>query len=335
MALPGRRRFMGFVAALMSAPVATGRAAAGRRRLGMLFIEPQPPEQVLYPAVAKRLRELGWIEGGNLDIDRAYADADQGRLPALADELVRKGPDVLFADDSPSAIALKRATRTIPVVFFGVASPVEMGLVDSLGRPGGNLTGVANIVSVDEVVAKRLELLREVAPRATRLAWFLTPDLQKNAAGGHLDVTTRLEATARRFGYQPRFHFPADDGDFDSVFKAILAARTEALSVGQSALLIRNRKRIVEFALRHSLPGAFFDHTFVEAGGLLSYGPHFALGHRRCAEYIDRILRGARPDDLPVELPMTMTLQVNRRTAKAMGLSLPDAVLLRADRVYE
>jgi putative ABC transport system substrate-binding protein len=330
-----RRRFLAGAALLAVLPRSQ---AQSPRRLGMLFIEPQPPEQLAYRTVAARLAELGWVEGSNLVIERAYAEADEGKLPGLAADLVRKGMDVIFADDAPSALALKRATTATPVIFVGVPWPVESGLVQSLSRPGGNLTGIATTEGMgEELTAKRVQILREIVPKAVRLARVLTSSIHATASGPSLAPAgyAQLAANAKKVGFETTFHAPGPDGDFDPVFHEILAARSEALSVGQSALLIKNRKRIADFALRHSLPGTFFDYTFVDAGGLVSYGPDFEASWRASAGYIDRCLRGAKPAEMPVELPSFVTMRINMRTARAMGLAIPASVLASANRIVD
>lgn len=331
-----RRRFLAAVAAIGFGCPAI--AQTPMKRVGMLFIEPQPPEQLAYRTLARRLGELGWAEGRNLRIERAYADADEGRLPALAADLLRRGVDVVFADDTPSAMAMKRATASTPVVFCGVPWPVESGLVDSLARPGGNVTGIATTTGgSEEMTLKRVQVLREIVPNAKRLAWILTSDIHRTLSGSTIapEHLARVAARTRDMGFDTRFYIPGSDREFEAVFEQIVAARNEALSVGQSALLIKNRQRIVDFALRHGLPGTFFDYTFVDAGGLVSYGPDFEAGWRASAGYIDRILRGGKPADMPVELPTHVTLRINRRTAQALRVTIPPSVLASADRVLD
>jgi putative ABC transport system substrate-binding protein len=333
-----RRRCLVALVGAIASPLARAQRSAPptpSKRVGMLFIEPQLPDKRVYRTIAARLRDLGWIEGQNLSIEPLFAEDQPELLPHLAEQLVKANVDVIFADDAPSALALKKASSSIPVVFYGVPYPVESGIVASLPRPGGNLTGVATTAGTYDFSAKRCEILREIAPNVTRLGWILTASILETASGGSLRasfIETISQMTAK-LGFQTRVYFPSSSEEFDGMFKDMVAARTEALSVGQSSLLIRNRQRIVDFALRHRLPSAFFDHTFADAGGLVSYGPDFAHGWRLCASYIDRILRGARPADMPVELPAVTTLHLNLRTARALGLRVPDAVIARADQI--
>jgi putative tryptophan/tyrosine transport system substrate-binding protein len=333
-----RRHCLTSLAGLLVSPLVSAHAhtsAGTPKRLGMLFIEPQLPERIVYRTISARLGELGWVEGKNLSIEPAFAEADSRRLAELAEQLVKKGADVIFADDVPSMLALKTASSSIPIVFYGVPFPVEAGHVASLTRPGSNLTGVATTGGGHDLSVKRVEILREVVPKARRLGWIVTANILETASGGSLKAgfVEDIEKMTAKLGFQTRVYFPATNDALEEMFKEILAARTEALSVGQSHLLIKNRQRIVDFALRHRLPGTFFDHTFVQAGGLLSYGPDFAHGWRLCASYIDRIFRGARPADMPVELPAVTTLHVNLRTARAMGLSVPESVIVRASHL--
>jgi len=326
------------LAGLMVSPLALAQGTpkvTSSKRLGMLFIEPQLPERVAYRTIAAQLAESGWIEGKTLSIEPAFAEANASRLPHLAQDLVEKRLDVIFADDAPSALALKKATSAIPVVFYGIPYPVEAGIVASLTHPGGNMTGVATTGGGQDLSVKRVEILREMVPKATRLAWIVTPSILQTASGGSLKTqfVESVEKMTAALGFQTRVYFPSTDEAFDETFREILAARTEALSVGQSHLLIKNRRRIVDFALANRLPGTFFDHTFADAGGLVSYGPDFAYGWRLCARYIDRILRGARPAELPVELPSVTTLHLNLRTANAMKLNVPGSVITRANHI--
>ena len=310
--------------------------SAQTRVLGILTLaSPQDVERFWLPGFRAKLKALGWIEGQNLVIESAFADYKVERLAALAEELVRKRVHVILAYPDLPAIAAARATRTIPIVFINVPWPVEQGLIESYGRPGRNVTGVSSYTGL-EVSAKRLEFLKAVAPTATRLSWILGSPTEQTVDGAGYDIRPMLSQAARRLGYEVRYHFMQKSEDLEPVFADILASRAQALAVAGNQAFVA-RERIAAFALSNRLPTAFVHHLMVEAGGLLSYnaaGGGFAA-IPRSIEYVDRIFRGARPADLPVEQPSNYELVLNLKTAKALGLQVPQAVLLRADRVIE
>jgi putative ABC transport system substrate-binding protein len=307
------------------------------KALGILTLaSSQDAERFWMPALRAKLSALGWIEGQNLVLESAYADAKADRLAALAEDLVRKRVDVILAYPDLPAIAAARATRTIPIVFVNVAWPVEQGLVESLGRPGRNVTGVSTYTGL-EVSAKRLEFLKAVAPTATRLSWILGLPMEQTVDGAGLDLRPQLSQAARSLGYEVRYHVVQKGDDLDPVFADILAWRAQALSVAGSPAIFVAREHIAAFALSNRLPTAAAPLWLVEAGGLLSYnaaGGGFAA-IPTSLEYVDRIFRGARPADLPVEQPSKYELVLNLKTAKALGLLVPQRVLLQADRVIE
>lgn len=300
---------------------------------------PPTPQQVAENAkspipITRKLGELGWVAGKNLMLEFAYGGDREDRLPGLAAELVRKQVDVIYASGADAAVAAARATKTIPIVFVGVALPVELGLIDSLARPGRNVTGVAFYVG-RELVWKQLELLKEIAPKVVRVAWVSPPDSLRTVAGTQIDTFPADQSAARRLGLQIRQYHVRSREDFDAVFAAIRASRAQAIATTAQSLLFRERERIVAFANRHHLASAFLHQAFAESGGLVSYGADQAQAISQSAVYIDRILRGAKPGEIPVELPSRYELVVNKRTARALGLTIPQPVLLRADRVIE
>jgi putative ABC transport system substrate-binding protein len=277
---------------------------------------------------------LGWKVGENVSIEIASAEGREDRLPALAAELVEKKVDVIWAAGPEAAVAAARATQTIPIAFFGVGRPVEQGLVNSLARPGRNVTGIAAVAGDEE--AKRLELLREIAPDSRRLAWIAVETVTEHVAGGKLKLAVGgVSSAGQRLGFDVRRHPVSKREDFDAAFAAIAADGAQALYCDFTALTIRERNRIVEFANSRRLASAFGALPYVEAGGLLSYGVSRRWQGRYSWTFVDRILRGARPSELPVELPTRFELAVNLKTAKALGLKIPPIVLLRADRVIE
>ena len=312
-------------------------ASAQSKTLGILTLASlQDAERLWMPALRAQLKTLGWVEGQNLVIEGAFADAKVERLATLAEELVRKRVDVIWAYPDLPAIAAARATRTIPIVFFNASWPVEQGLIESYGRPGRNVTGVTTYTGL-EVSAKRLEFLKAVAPTATRLSWILGSPTEQTVDGAGFDIRPLLNQAARSLGYEVRYHFVQKSEDLDPVFADILASRAQALSVAGNQATFVARERIAAFASSNRLPTAAAGHWFVEAGGLLSYG---AAGGGFAAippslEYVDRIFRGARPADLPVEQPSKYELVLNLKTAKALGLQIPQAVLLGTGRVIE
>jgi putative ABC transport system substrate-binding protein len=332
-----RRDFLALMGSAFAWPAAVRAQTSSRTRtIGYLGLEADPFAPGRPRPLPAAFSKLGWNEGENLVIERAYADLDAGRLAGLVAELIRKRVDVILTNGSDATLAAARATKTIPIVFFNVVWPVEQGLIQSFARPGGNLTGAAWYTGV-EVTNKRLEFLREIAPAARRLSWIWPPTFTETVAGGRYDMVSAMQAAAKGLGFEPRFHDVRDMDGVDTALGEIVASRAQSLTVsGQHALAAR--QKIADFALRHRLPSAFAQPEYVEAGGLLSYAPlvaeQFAMFYRSIS-YVDRVLRGALPADLPVERPSRYELTINLKTAKALGLAIPQSVLLRADRVIE
>ncbi|MGQ0547904.1 MAG: ABC transporter substrate-binding protein [Betaproteobacteria bacterium] len=325
-----RRRLLAAAAALTAAPWAVAQSQRRIPTLGILSPN-RPPKGTQTPLV-----KHGWKPGETLLIEFPDAGGSEGRLTAIAAELVAKKVDVIWAAGPDAALAAARATSTIPIVFWGVLYPVEQGLIESFARPGRNVTGVAFTAS-PESDAKRLELLREIAPAVRRLGFLSAPvrlDAIKVKEAATRAAAAMREA-ARRLGYDFREFEVEKPGDLDAAFAAILDWRAEALMTQPSTLINRERKRIIDFANGNKLPGVFTLPEYVASGGLVAYAIDSGPTVARSFDYVDRILRGASPADLPVELPSKYVLAVNLRTAKLLGLSVPPSLLLRADRVIE
>lgn len=334
-----RRQFLIATGALLAAPrIARAQAQKKLPVLGMLIPGRKPPPDAPISPFEKRLAELGWIEGKTLLIERAYSEDGLDRLPELAASLVAKKVDVIWTIRTPGPVAAARATKSIPIVFLHAGIPVELGLVDSLARPGRNVTGVAWIVDPG-IVAKRYQLLRELAPGARRIALLVAPSTNlPTVAGGVPDVSMwvdKLDAAIRNLGFESRRFVLATVAELEPVLAAIAKWAPDALSVQDFALTFSARKQIVEFARSHRLPDSYESLQWVQAGGLFSYGVVILPGLLRTAEMVDRILRGAKPADIPVELPSHYELVVNLGTAKTLGLKVPQSILLRADKVIE
>lgn len=283
--------------------------------------------------VSAGLKELGWVEGKNIRIERAYADKKYERLAVLAEELVRKKVDIIYAQGPDAALAAARATKTIPIVFFGPTFPVEMGLVDSYARPGRNATGVAWSAGV-EVYVKLLEFVKELAPAAARVAYLRPAPLGRDI-GYWTEAARTLVSAAKNLGFALRVFNVARPEDFDPAFKAIQAWRAQALYSHGTPLTFPELQRIADFTNASRMPSFFDSRSFAEVGGLFSYGPEISQLFVQSVGHIDRILRGANPATLPVEMPTRYELFVNLKTAKALGLKIPQSILLRADRIIE
>src|SRR5262245_16499236 len=317
------------VASLLAAPMGVGAQPAGRvYRLGILrATAPPSPDQETGPTLAMALRELGWVDGQNLKMETRYAEGKLDRLPLLARELVQLRVDVIVAVGSAAIRAARDATKTIPIVMYGGLDPVAAGFVASLARPGGNITGIVVEPGVS-LAGKRLELLKEAVPRAVAMAFLAADD------PNFRPQVPEAQKAAAVLGIK-LFTVEVRSGDYASAFATIAGERAAALLVGASPFFMRDRKRIIELAAKQRLPAMYEWPAQVEDGGLMSYGSSPSALVQRVAAYVDRIFKGARPGDLPVEQPSKFELVVNRRTAKALGLTLPQSLLGRADRVIE
>ena len=279
-----------------------------------------------HDAFRQGLRELGWIEGGNIAIEYRYAKTSAD-LPALAAELVRMKVDVIVTS-ATATLPAKEATRTIPIVMASNADPVVQGIVGSLARPGGNVTGVSQISS--ELAGKRLELLREIIPNLSRVAVMWNPE-----GGGSTINRQQMQISARTLGLELHLLESRDPSDIDRAFAEASRAHVGALAIMPSPLFAGNLRHIAGLAINSRLPAIFNLREFADSGGLIAYGPNRTDEFRRAAAYVDKILKGAKPADLPVEQPTRFELVINLKTAKALGLTIPQSVLLRADELIQ
>ena len=283
--------------------------------------------------MTRTLGDLGWVEGQNLIVDSAYGEGRDDRLPQLAERLTERGVDVIWAVGAAAAVAAARATRSVPIVFWGVSAPVELGLVSRLARPGGNVTGAAWSAGA-ELFGKQLEFIKQSAPATTRVAWIMTPSVRGTVSGNQWSPSPELlDEPARRLGLELRRHVLQRGDELDAILAAVLAWGAQAIVTAATPLSWRERDRLAEFARRHRLLVTADMRDFADAGALMSYAPDLRETVRRSLSYVDRILRGGRPADLPVEQPPRLQLVINLKTANALGLTIPPPLLLRADHV--
>lgn len=322
-----RRAFtQGLVGAAAALPLATHAQQPARVPRVAVLLYSTPQSDLQMPAFRGGLRERGYTEGSNLAIEYRYADGRPERLPELAAELVGTKPDVLFSIGGEVTSVAVKATRTIPIVFTSSADPVQLQFVASIARPGGNATGATFLL--DELAAKRLELLKEASPAISRVACIYNPD--------HLDnELLEAERAARTLGMQLHPLEVRDLGAFDGAFEMATKARVDALYVVSSRLTLRGIERLIGYAARNRLPLAGGWGAWAQQGGLLSYGPNVNEMVRGAVTYMDKILKGASPGDLPVQQPTKFELVLNLKTAKALNLTVPASVLSRADETIE
>jgi len=317
--------------ALGAAPLAAeAQHAAKIARIGYLAADRAAnPHQ--HEAFRQGLRELGYVEGRNLVIEYRDAEGKLERFPTLAAELVALKVDVIVASGTLAALAAKQATRTLPIVFSPAADPVASGLVTSLARPGGNVTGLSLLYS--ELIGKWLEQLKQAIPGVSRVAVLWQP----GAFGERTekDNLKRAEVAARALGLQLQFVEARGPENFDRAFSEMTRARAGALTVLSSNMFVSERRRLVDLAAKNKMPTVYPLRDFVDAGGLMAYGPNGADLFRRAATYVDKILKGTKPGDLPVEQPTKFELVINLKTAKTLGLTIPPSLLQRADEVIQ
>lgn len=323
-----RRQFLIAAGALISAPLARPQPAGRQVRIAILDDAREGADAVRWHSFRSRLQELGYVEGRNVVIDARFSQGAPERLRALTAELVALSPDVIVVSTTPATRAAMQATSAIPIVFTAVSEPVETGLVASLARPGGNVTGLA-IMSA-QISAKWIEILTEIAPGARHFAFLGQASNQAVAA-----VFRSMQETARERNFFVRLMEATDPGAVDRAFELMVAEKFDGFMVASTPVLLPHRQQIVELAARHRLPAVYARNEYVTAGGLLSYAPDGNALFRRAADYVDRILRGAKASNVPVEQPTKFELVVNLKTAKALGISISQSILLRADRVIE
>ena len=296
------------------------------------FLDPRSPDTLAdrLRAFRQGLKDTGYVEGENVAIEYRWAENQLDRLPALAADLVRRRVAVIATNGgAAAAFAAKAATTTIPIVFMAGEDPVRLGLVASLARPGGNLTGVNLVIS--ELTAKRLELLRELVPRASRVAVLVNP-----ANTANTETTVRdVKAAARAMGLQIQVLSASTSREIEAAFATFVRERPDALFVGNDAFFTSRRVQLVHLATRHAIPATYTVRDFAEAGGLMSYGVNITDAFRQVGVYVGRILKGAKPADLPVVQSSKFELVINLQTARLLGLDVPPALLARADEVIE
>ena len=325
-----RRAFLGTLAGgLLAAPLAAEAQLAGKvYRIGFLGNSTAALEANLVGPFREGLRDLGYVEGRNVLIEYRWAEGKYDRFPALIGELLALKVAVIVTAGTPATLAVKKATTSVPLVMLAVGDPVGTGIVPSLSHPGGHITGLTAIST--EMDAKRLELLREVVPSVSYIAllWNASSPLQVLAE-------KQVQAAAQVLRMRVLSLGVKTEEEVKSALAVMARERPDALLVLADRLLLHHRALIMDFATRHRLPGVHAYRELVEAGGLMSFGPSYADMHKRAAYFVNRILKGAKPGDLPVERPLTFELVINLKTAKALGLTIPQSLLQRADQVIE
>jgi len=326
-----RRALLGTLAsALLAAPFAAGAQTAGKLyRIVYLGNSSAAMETDLVDSFRQGLRNLDYVEGRNVVIEYRWAEGRNDLFPALVAEAVRLKPDVIVTSGTPATLAAKEATRTTPIVIAAMGDPISAGVVASLARPGGNITGLASMSP--EIDGKRLELLTELLPGVSRIGVLWNPTNPGNAARLR---NIQHAATILRLTLDPVVG-AADSQALEKGFQAIVAARAQALVLEPDRGLLAHRVQIVTFTARRRLPTLYPYREFVQAGGLVSYAPSYPAMFRRAATYVDKILKGVKPSDLPIEQPTTFELVINSKTAEAQSLTIPPSVLARADQVIE
>jgi putative ABC transport system substrate-binding protein len=314
----------------LTAPIASlaQQQSAKLPRIGLLTVLSPSGTALWHQAFRLGLRDLGWVEGKNIIIEYRYAEGRGERLPDLAADLVRLKVDVIVTSVLTDAVAAQKATRVIPIVMASASDAVFSGLVESLARPGGNITGLSQMTP--ELAGKRLELLTEIVPKLSRVAVLWNPQ----GAASTLSWK-EIQLPARKLGVQLHSLEVRSHNDFDQAFEDAIRVRAGALLILPDPVIVSNLQRIAGLAAKSHLPSIFIFSEFANAGGLVTYGTDRADMFRRAATYVDKILKGAKPADLPVEQPTKFELVINMKTAKMMGLTIPKSILLQADKVIE
>jgi putative ABC transport system substrate-binding protein len=320
--------FLLIIAFLGAGSIAEGQQAGKLPRIGFLGNSTAALEENLVGPFREGLHDLGYGEGKNILIEYRWAEGKYERFPALIGELVAQKVDIIVTAGTPASLAVKKAAPSIPLVMIAVGDPIGTGLIESLAHPGGNATGLTSM-AVD-LEGKRLELLREVIPKLSHVAVFWNP-----ASPFQVNSEKELQAAARGFKIKVLSLGVQAPDQFDHAFATIRRERPRALLILADRLFLHHRERIMEFATKNRLPGVYAYLELVEAGGLMSYGPSYADMHRRAATFVDKILKGRKPSDLPVEQPMKFDFVINLKAAKQLGLTIPQWTLMKADRVIK
>ena len=325
-----RREFMALVGrAAVTWPLAARAQQPVMPVIGFVNSAPRQGQEPQLAAFLKGLADVGYVEGRNVAIEYRWAEGQNDRLAALAADLVRRQVAVIAATSAPAALAAKMATTTIPIVFETAADPVKLGLVTSLSRPGGNVTGVTRLNVA--IAPKRLELLHELIPAARVIVLLVDPN---NAAIAETNISD-AQATARSLGLELHVLNASTERDFDTVFAELIRLRADGLVIGASGLFLARQEQLAKLAARHAVPAVFATREFVAAGGLMSYGGSVADSYRQVGVYTGRILKGEKPGELPVQQGTKVELYINLKSAKALGLNVPNTLIGRADEVIE
>jgi len=326
-----RRAFIVTLASgLLAAPLAAEAQPAGKAvRIGLLdYAASDPAGAARWKALRERLRELGYVEGQSVVFEARWAGGQAGRLRSLAAELINAKVDILVTAGSEAAVAAKQATNSIPIVTATLGDPVELGLAASLARPGGNVTGVISLIAV--LTGKRLELLTQLIPRASRVAILRDPENRSSAR-----TVSDAESAGKSLGVVVQAVAVRGPRDLDAAFLAMKRAHTDAVILGENTRFIADRWHLADLAVMHRLPMIVAAKEYAQAGALISYGTDYLDLFRRAATYVDKILKGAKPADIPIEQPSKFELVINLKTAKALGLTIPPSLLQRADEVIQ
>jgi putative tryptophan/tyrosine transport system substrate-binding protein len=323
-----RRTFIALAVGAAALPL-TARAQTGKVwRVGMLDTTPATLNRQNLDAFRAGMRTLGYVEGQNLAIEYRSADGHLDRLPALAAELVKHKSDVIVTRGTPPALAARDVAKNIPIVMASIGEPVEAGLVESLSRPGGNVTGLSAFVT--QLTQKRIELLKELAPNIKRLGSL--DNMSNRSVPAQWDET---KLAAQTLGLEAMMFDVRKPEDIPPSFEAAIGKRIDSFAVGNDSVTLASRHRITELTAKHRLPAIYATREFVDAGGLISYAAHYPDLYRRAAAYVDKIFKGTKPADLPVEQPTKLEIVINLKVAKTLGLTVPLALLGRADEIIE
>lgn len=321
-----RREFIGLIGGAAMWPLSARGQQPAVRVIGVLALESLAGARASFAPAQRRLAEMGYVEGQNLAFEYRAADNQEDRLAALVGDLVERRVSVIVAPAGPSIIAAKAATTSIPIIFFTGFDPVASGFVASLNRPGGNATGISLLHT--EVLAKRLELLRELVPRAKSVAYLRS---STNLVSED-DRLTKLQSAATALGVELLFVKASRPDDFEGAFAKIVGAQADALLVSADAFMFSSQSALVDLAARHKIPAVY---SFAARGGLVTYGTDYSEAYRQLGDYIGRVLNGEKPENLPVQQVTKLQLVINMKTAKALGLAIPATLLARADEVIE